>query len=42
MEIKIAKYLDIILYTKEQIQEENKAMKNVDPNIDIDYEYGIV
>eukprot|EP00825_Cyclidium_porcatum_P023077 TRINITY_DN25392_c0_g1_i2.p3 TRINITY_DN25392_c0_g1~~TRINITY_DN25392_c0_g1_i2.p3 ORF type:complete len:128 (+),score=19.56 TRINITY_DN25392_c0_g1_i2:119-502(+) len=38
----IALYLDLILYSKEQIQKENQAMKNIDPNKDIEYEYGIV
>lgn len=37
-----SKYLDLILYTKEQIQKENEAMGQVDPNKDIDYDYGIV
>jgi hypothetical protein len=37
-----SKYLDIILYSKEQIQKENLAMGNTDPNGDIDYEYGII
>ena len=35
-------YLDIILYSKEQITKENAAMGNTDPNADIDYEYGII
>jgi hypothetical protein len=35
-------YLDIILYSKEQITIENKAMGNIDPNENIDYEYGII
>lgn len=37
-----AKYLDIILYSKEQIQKEDEAIGQVDPNKDIDYEYGII
>ena len=37
-----AKYLDIILYSREQIQIENLAMGNEDPNKAIDYEYGII
>ena len=39
---KKAKYLDIILYSKAQIHLENEAMGNVDPNKDIDYDYGII
>lgn len=35
-----AKYLDVILYSKSQIIEENKAMGNEVE--DIDYEYGII
>jgi hypothetical protein len=34
--------LDIILYSKEQIQKENTAMGNIDPNNEVDYDYGIV
>jgi len=37
-----AKFLDIILYSKEQIAKENDAMKNEDPNKEIDYDYGII
>lgn len=37
-----SKYLDIILYSKAQVQEENKATGMEDPNKDIDYDYGIV
>ena len=37
-----AAYLDIILYSKEQVQEESAAMGTVDPNADLDYDYGIV
>jgi hypothetical protein len=37
-----AQYLDIILYSKEQVQEENKDMGTEDPNKDIDYDYGLV
>jgi hypothetical protein len=40
--LKPAKFLDIILYSKEQIQKENLAMGNVDPNVEIDYQYGII
>ncbi|EAR91276.1 flagellar associated protein (macronuclear) [Tetrahymena thermophila SB210] len=38
----VASHLDIILYSKEQIQLENAAMGNVDPNKDIDYHWGVV
>ena len=38
----VAKYLDIILYSKDQVQEENKAMGTEDPNKDIDYKYAII
>lgn len=34
--------MDIILYSKEQVQKENEAMGNTDPNKDIDYDWGIV
>ena len=37
-----AAYLDIILYSKEQVQMENSAMATTDPNADLDYDYGIV
>ena len=37
-----AAYLDIILYSKEQIQAENEARNAEDPNKEIDYDYGIV
>ena len=37
-----AEYLDIILYSKEQIQKETASMGNTDPNADIDYDWGIV
>lgn len=37
-----AQFLDIILYSKDQIQKENEAMGNTDPNKDISYDYGIV
>ena len=40
--LKPAKFLDIILYSKEQIQKENEAMNNVDPHSEVDYEYGII
>jgi hypothetical protein len=41
-QLKPAVYLDIILYSKEQIHKENEAMGNQDPNQDVDYEYGII
>ena len=34
--------MDLILYTKEQIQKENESMGNVDPNKDLDYDFGII
>jgi len=34
--------LDIILYSKEQIQAESKATGVEDPDKDVDYEWGIV
>lgn len=37
-----AEYLDIILYSKEQIQKENSAMGNQDPNANLDYDWGVV
>lgn len=37
-----AKYLDVILYSKDQIRIENEAMGNVDANGDEDYEWGII
>lgn len=40
--IKPAKYLDVILYSKEQITKENESMENEDDNKDIDYDYGII
>lgn len=42
VEVKPAKYLDLILYSKEQVQKQNEAMGNVDPNKDLDYDFGIV
>eukprot|EP00743_Colponemidia_sp_Colp-15_P005987 GILK01006434.1.p1 GENE.GILK01006434.1~~GILK01006434.1.p1 ORF type:complete len:228 (-),score=24.46 GILK01006434.1:111-725(-) len=36
------KYLDVILYSKEQIQKECAAMQQEDPNKDVPYEYGVV
>jgi hypothetical protein len=42
VEIKPAKYLDLILYSKEQKQIENHAMGNTDPNANVDYDFGIV
>lgn len=41
-EIPSAKYLDVILYSKEQITLENKSMGNDDENASIDYDYGII
>lgn len=37
-----AKYLDIILYSKEQVLKEKVAVKDKDPNEDIDYEWAVV
>ena len=37
-----AGFLDIILYSKEQVQLENEAMGTADPNADLDYDFGIV
>ena len=37
-----AKYLDVILYSKAQVHEENKATGHEDPNADADYDFGIV
>lgn len=37
-----ARYLDIILYSKEQITLENKAMNKDDVNFDKDYHFGII
>lgn len=37
-----ARFLDLILYSKAQIQVENEAMGTVDPHAEIDYEYGII
>ena len=37
-----AQYLDIILYSKAQIQLENEAMGTNDPNAHLDYDYGVV
>jgi hypothetical protein len=34
--------LDLILYSKEQIQKENQAMGQIDPNAQVEYEYGII
>lgn len=38
----VAEYLDIILYSKEQIQKENEAMGEKDPDAEIDYDWGVV
>ena len=40
--VKKAEYLDIILYSKDQIIIENKAQGSEDPNIDVEYDYGII
>ena len=40
--VKKAEYLDIILYSKEQIILENKAQGTEDPNINVEYDYGII
>lgn len=38
-----AKFLDVILYSREQIRKENLAMGNVDRNEDVEeYEWGII
>lgn len=37
-----AKYLDVILYSKCQIDKEDKVNKSENPNINIDYDYGII
>lgn len=37
-----AKYLDIILYSREQIIKENEATGMPDPHKDLDYDWGIV
>lgn len=36
------KYLDLILYSKEQVLKENAAMGSTDPNENLDYDFGIV
>jgi len=38
----VAEYLDIILYSKEQIQKETKDMGTTDPDADVDYDWGII
>ena len=38
----VAEYLDIILYSKEQIQKESAATNQPDPDADKDYDWGIV
>ena len=40
--IKKAEYLDIILYSKEQIIKENEAPGSQDANKDLEYDYGII
>jgi hypothetical protein len=42
VEAKPAKYLDLILYSKEQIQKENEATGSTDPNKNVDYDYGLI
>ena len=42
METHQARYLDIILYSKEQCLKEAEATGSIDPNAELDYEYGIV
>ena len=42
MESKKANFLDIILYSKEQIMKENLAMNLENPNKEIDYDWGII
>ena len=37
-----AEYLDIILYSKDQIILENAALKSENPNANIEYDYGII
>ena len=37
-----AKYLDIILYSKQQVQAENKARNSLDENEDIPYDWAVV
>ena len=37
-----AQYLDIILYSKEQIGKENESMGEKNVNADVDYDYGII
>ena len=37
-----ARFLDLILYSKAQIQIENEAMHTTDPQAELDYEYGII
>ena len=41
MKLEKAKYLDVILYSKEQIEKEDEAMGNKE-KIKEDYEYGII
>lgn len=40
--IQKAKYLDVILYSRLQIDKENAAMKEEDPHASIPYEWGVV
>ena len=42
VELKPAKYLDLILYSKEQVQIEDKVMGYNDPNEHLDYDFGII
>lgn len=41
-EIPTAQYLDVILYSKAQIILENASMGEVDPNLEVDYDFGII
>lgn len=42
IEAKECKYLDIILYSKEQIVKEEEAMGKVDEHLEVDYDWGII
>ncbi len=41
-QVQQAKFLDIILYSYDQVQEENKATGMEDPNRALSYDYGII
>lgn len=41
-QVQQAKFLDIILYSYDQVQEENKATGMEDPNRSLSYDYGII